>query len=1155
VTATRYRFDRCELHPAERRLLVDDQPAALGGRAFDVLLALVEHRGRVVGKDELLDIAWPGMVVEENNLAVQISALRKLLGNRVIATVAGRGYQFTAALQQLVQLEMAPAAPVAMPASGAAPVAATRLVGRDADLAALAGLLREHRLVTVVGPGGIGKTRLAIGWCEGPGREEAGGARPVVWIELAGLSDVALLPAAVLAAIGAAPPQTLREAIAPLTLTLVLDNAEPVAAEVATLVRSLLDAAPGLRLLVTSQVPLRLPVEQVYRLGSLSLPEGPSARVTPAQALQHGAVVLFVERARAADPLFELAAGNVAAVVEICQRLDGLPLALELAAARVPSFGVTALAAALDERLRMLGDPQRSAPARQRTLRAALEWSHGLLDARAQAVFRRLGVFAGGFTLAAAQAVASDDDPTRALDPWAVMATLGRLVEDSLLTRDGAEPPRYGLLESARLFALELLERSGEAAALRARHLGWCAGFVDRVLGGGGRVDAAHAAQVAAEYANLRAALENTLVRDGGDRQAGAALAVALAPYWDHLDDGDERRRWLEPAAPAVARLPDGVDATVARLLERLQGDGLAVGARAAGIDPQTLIALARRLRADEVTSFDAALKEIERAVDIASRVLAGSADGEQATDAFVGDVLAGVAAQTRAGDFDHATDTLDEALAELDRRDTQRRAALQRSRRALLEAGVQQDLLRRDAFAVARRIEAIAALDAPQRPTQAALYLEREQQALDEGLRQGVNLSLEVALELMRRRLDAAADAAERRAAVLALVPALGQQGRRETTGATLEEAVQLCRTALTELDREAEPLPWGALQHELAGALLQLGEHARSPALLDEAVVCCREALKVRRRERDGNAWAESQNRLGALLRLQGMRDTGTERLLASVAALHESMKERTRSRQPLEWGRTQNMIGIALGHIARREGGVARHHEAAEAFRNALLELTRERAPLEWAALQNNLGIELAAIGEQDAGIETLQAAVDAYREALREWSRERVPSGWATAQHNLGGALRLLGEREPGTQSLRESVLAFREALKEHTRERLPLYWAAAKNDIGLALLALGRREAGTESLQLAVSELRDALLERGRERAPVDWATTQCDLAQALFALGERSGQPAPVAAAVSAAIAALQVLTSDGMPVYHAQAQALLARARHRTVS
>lgn len=1143
VPPVRYRFGRCELHPAARRLFIEGRPAVLGGRAFDLLLALIERRGRVVGKDELLEAVWPGMVVEENNLAVQVSTLRKQLGGRLIATVAGRGYQFTGELQPLE------AGADDVPAAGSpVPAAATRLIGRDPELAALDALLREHRLVTLAGPGGIGKTRLALAWCHGPGAE-----RHLAWVDLAGATDPALLPALVLAAVGGAAggapvEQALRTALAPQSMTLVLDNAESLAAGTAALARSLLDHAPGLRLLVTSQVPLRLPEEQVLRLGTLSLPEG---RVTPAQALAHGAVALFVERAQAADPAFELAPGNVASVLEICTRLDGLPLALELAAARVPTLGVTALAGALDERLRMLGDAQRSAPARQRTLRAALEWSCGLLDGPARRLFRRLGVFAASFPLDAALAVAgadADDDEAGAAG-GAPLVTLGRLVEDSLVTRDGADPPRYRLLESARLYALEQLERSGEAAAVRARHLAWCEAFV--------RAHGDEPAAIAAEYPNLRAALEQALARAGGDRAGGAALAVALLPYWQASDTDDERRRWLEPAAPAPAA--DPTEATVARLVERLQADGLTAGPAGTPVDRETVIALARRLRPDEVGGYDGALAELGRAVEIARRVLAGAADGEGATDAFVADVLAGVAEQTRSGDFDRAADALDDALAELERREARHRAALQRSRRELLEAGVQQDLLRRDAFAVARRIEAIAALDAPAHPTQSAHYRAREAEALADGQRQGVALSLAVAVELARRRLAAAADADERRAAGLSLAEALTQQGQRETREAGLAEAVQRCRAALADGEPAADER--AALQHALAEALLAMGERRSDPALLEEAVASCQAALRSRPRDQQPQAWAASQSLLGRLLVKLGERDADSERLLAAIAALRESQKERTRTRSPLEWGRIQRHIGIALSCLARHESGVARHREAAEAFRLALLELPRALAPVDWATVQNNLGIALAAVGEHEPGLEALQQAVDAYREALRELTRERLPSGWAKVQHNLGGALRLLGEREQGTQSLRESVLAFREAMQEHTHERLPRYWAAAKNDQGLALLALGRREAGTATLAQAVQALQEALTERRRESAPVDWATTQADLAQALFALGERQADAARVAEAEAAAAAALEVLSEDVMPQSCQEARTLLVATQrwradaHRSVS
>ena len=404
-----YRFDRFELHPAERRLLVEGQPAALGARALDVLMALVQRRGRVVSKEEILDAAWPGLVVEENNLAVQISALRKLLGPRLIATVAGRGYQFTG---QLVEAGTAPPAPAAE--------ARLHLIGRELELEALAAMLAEHRLVTVVGAGGIGKTSLAEAW-----RQEHG-AGQVTWVELATLADGAgtphALPQAVAAALGV-PVGELPAALAAQPHTLVLDNAEPLANMVAHWAQAALAAAPRLRLLVTSQVPLRLQVEHVYRIGALPLPDD---RVSPAQALGFGAVALFVQRARAADPQFALTAANVGTVAEICRRLDGVPLALELAAARVGALGLSALAAALDERFRVLSGGSRTAPARQRTLRAALEWSYGLLEPDAQALLRCLGGFGSGFTLPDAQQAAAAATP--AIDAWAVLAALSALV-------------------------------------------------------------------------------------------------------------------------------------------------------------------------------------------------------------------------------------------------------------------------------------------------------------------------------------------------------------------------------------------------------------------------------------------------------------------------------------------------------------------------------------------------------------------------------------------------------------------------------------------------------------------------------------------------------------------------------------------------------
>ncbi|MFO1329396.1 MAG: winged helix-turn-helix domain-containing protein [Rubrivivax sp.] len=463
------RFGRFELQPAERRLLADGQPLNVGARAFDLLLALAERPGRLVDKHTLMDLVWPGLVVQENNLAAQVSALRKLLGDGVVATIPGRGYRFVAALLHVP-------APVPMPAGPAAlrsnlPPGLRTLLGRDDDLAALAALVDRHRLVSVVGPGGVGKSLLTQHLLAARRTQYEHG---VCWVDLAGVTDARALPGAVATALGvdaggADAQAALRAALAPLVLLLALDNAEHLLDDVAALAAALHGAAPALRLVVTSQVPLHVAAEQVLRIGTLSVPDGP---LPAAQAAGHGAVALFVERVRAADRHFRLDEGSVAATVDICRALDGLPLALELAAARVPALGLEPLRASLGERLALLSPPhRRDAPERQRTLRAALEWSHALLAPREQRVFRRLGVLAGPAPLCTLLALLVDADDDR----WAVIDALDTLVDRSLLQALPAEAAAagerlYRLLETPRAFALECLARAGEHDSLRRRH-------------------------------------------------------------------------------------------------------------------------------------------------------------------------------------------------------------------------------------------------------------------------------------------------------------------------------------------------------------------------------------------------------------------------------------------------------------------------------------------------------------------------------------------------------------------------------------------------------------------------------------------------------------------------------------------------------------
>jgi predicted ATPase/DNA-binding winged helix-turn-helix (wHTH) protein len=529
VMAQSLRFGELEVRPIERQVLVGGRPAALQAKAFDLLVALIERRERIVSRAELYDTVWAGRVVEDGNLSVQVHALRRLLGERSVVTVPGRGYRFVLAAG------MAPPPPPAhaVPPAGAPPAAdalhaappvpATALHGREDDLATIDRLLAQHRLVSIVGPGGVGKTAVALAATHARRHAEPGGA---VWIELAQLLDPALLPSTVarafgLALAGADPVRTLAAALAPVRALLVLDNAEHVVEAVAELSAALLAKASGVRLLVTSQVKLEVDGECVLRLGALAVPEAGTAL---AEAEAFGAVALFAEAARAADRRFALTEANIATVVELCRRLDGIPLAIKLAAARLPFLGLNGLAARLALRLDLIGGSRRDAPTRQQTLAAALDWSHGLASASEQVVFRRLGVFVGGFTLELAAEVAGDgnDRSNEGLDGSSVVELLAALVDRSLVEAGESDPPRYRLLESAREYALVRLEAAGETTRLRQRHAEAVAAWMERQAAAAMTLgDDDWLAEAGPELDNVRAALDRCAQHD-------AALAVAL---------------------------------------------------------------------------------------------------------------------------------------------------------------------------------------------------------------------------------------------------------------------------------------------------------------------------------------------------------------------------------------------------------------------------------------------------------------------------------------------------------------------------------------------------------------------------------------------------------------------------------------------------
>jgi len=506
--AAAMRFGRFELQIHERRLLVGGEPAALGARAFDLLLALAERPGRLVGKRTLIDLVWPGLVVQDNNLAAQMSALRKVVGDEVIATIPGRGYRFVARTEAAPQpghvaataaRDDAPPTTSALPTH--LPAELPSLLGRADELTALSALVDTHRLVTLVGPGGIGKSLLAQHLLR---ERRAAYPQGVCWVELASVHERAALPGAVAAALGVhggvgEPMPQLIAALAPLTMLLALDNAEHQLGDVAELCRALHAACPQLRIVVTSQAPLKLTAERVVRIEPLAVPDRALAAM---QAQQFGAVALFTERVQAIDSRFELTDGNAPAVIELCRTLDGLPLAIELAAARAPLLGVSQLLASMPERLRLLtANRNRAAPERQRTLRAALEWSHALLQPSEQQVFRRLAVMSGSASLVFIQQVVADAADGGDLDAWAVLDALDALADRSLVAvlsaplEDGAASgsPRYRLLESPQAYALERLDAAGEREAVRRRHAlamaAMCNDAYDRYFSGDVGVD------------------------------------------------------------------------------------------------------------------------------------------------------------------------------------------------------------------------------------------------------------------------------------------------------------------------------------------------------------------------------------------------------------------------------------------------------------------------------------------------------------------------------------------------------------------------------------------------------------------------------------------------------------------------------------------
>jgi non-specific serine/threonine protein kinase len=533
----RYRFGAFELQPDNRRLLKDGATISLRPRAFDLLVALVDRAGNLVTKDELLGRVWPKVVVEEAALHVQVSALRKVLGADAITTVSGRGYQFTLPVTK----GRGEANRVSRPKHNL-PYQLTSFIGREQEIAQLEELVTAHRLVTLTGAGGAGKTRLAI---EAASRLVDAFPDGVWLVEFAALTDPRLVPQVVAQALEVkeqpARPlvETLSDYLDSKKLLLLLDNVEHLLEGCAHLVDEIVRRSPDITMLVTSRERLGMTGELTYRVPSLTVP-GTSEALTLEKVSPYEAVRLLVERAKLVRPDFALTGENTSSVASICARLDGMPLAIELAAARLRSMSVDELSQRLDQRLMLLTDGSRAALPRHRTLRSMLDWSYDLLTEREQAMLRRTAVFAGGWTLASAEQVCAGDG----IDASVVIEQLTSLVDKSLIVSDEqAGTTRYRMLETVRQYAQDRLRDSGEESQWRSSHLACFvalgAEFNREVIG---RKQHAWLARIANEHDNLRAALAWSTEASPLD---GLGLAVALDAFWRIRGFLAEGREWF----------------------------------------------------------------------------------------------------------------------------------------------------------------------------------------------------------------------------------------------------------------------------------------------------------------------------------------------------------------------------------------------------------------------------------------------------------------------------------------------------------------------------------------------------------------------------------------------------------------------------------
>jgi predicted ATPase/DNA-binding winged helix-turn-helix (wHTH) protein len=646
-------FGPFRLLPNSRLLEKDGTPLHIGGRALDILVVLAEHAGEVVDKRELVKRVWADVNVDEGSLRFHITALRKALGDgtegvRYIVNVPGRGYCFAAPLASAAPSGAPSVGGIASPHSLPAPLA--KMVGRTEAIEKISSELSAHRFVTVVGPGGIGKTSVAVTVGH---RQLADFAGQVFFIDFGTLRDDSLVPSTIASALGLTvssenPTSGLLAHLHARPMLLILDSCEHVLDALAPLAERIVAEVPGVHLLATSRESLRSEGERIFRLFPLDYPPQRDD-LGVEEVLSYPAVQLFVERITESLGEFQLSAEEAPLVANICRRLDGIALAIELAAGRVNAYGIAGTASLLDSRFSLQWRGRRTAVPRHQTLSAALGWSYDLLPAVESATLRRLSVFVGPFTLEAAAAVASGDG----LGASETIEAIENLVAKSLIAPSGARPLRYRLLDMTRAYAVQKLDEAAEAGLFARRHAEYLRALFDRA-------DSDTSIQLSdwlnlygAELYNVRAALDWTFSPEG-DNTLGIALTAAAVTLWVRLSLFTECRERTKLALSKLDEDADGDGRKRVQLLAALgwslmYSDGRAREARP--ILEETLQLAERldekdfRLRALWGLCIDQLNNgELGRALEFANRFSSAAAGSSDDTDIMLSHRLLAVA-------------------------------------------------------------------------------------------------------------------------------------------------------------------------------------------------------------------------------------------------------------------------------------------------------------------------------------------------------------------------------------------------------------------------------------------------------------------------------------------------------------------------------